>query len=264
MSKIHLFQEIFCDPNSHRMEEYIYCINKNIDNPSIEKIYLVYYIEEFNNNSFFFTNLINTRLKDASKVVLIPSFKPRFTFNDLHKYTSLLTPENTTIIVSNLDIFIPDTPAWRNIEEEFFSKVKNDGCLALCRVEYINDVWQYKEEEGWNRGEFADCWVFKTPLKFTSNDFLFDVAIGNAPSCDNFMFGFLSKHYKQVFNWADKYTVYHFDLIRKPNKILDRYNIMITNDKTLSIPDNEFSDTLLSPYNDWETILNNKFLQDEK
>jgi hypothetical protein len=246
------------------MEEYIYCINKNIDNPAIEKIYLVHNIEEYNSNPSFFTDLLNTKLKDVSKVTLVPSLNSRFIFNDLPKYVESLAPENAIVAVSNLDIFIPDIPAWKNIEEEFFSRVKNDGCLALCRMEYINDVWQYIEEAGWSRGEFADCWVFKTPLKFTSNDFPFDVAVGNAPSCDNFMFGFLSKHYKLVFNWASKYIVYHFDLVRKPKKLLDKYNIMVFNDKTLNIPNNEFSHTLLSPYYDWERILNRKFPQNEK
>lgn len=264
MSKIHLFQEIFCDPNPLRMEEYIYCINKNIDNPSIEKIYLVYNIEEYNNNLSFFTDLINIKLKNSSKILLIASPKPRLTFNDLPECVEALVPKNAIVAISNLDTFIPNTPAWGNIEEEFFSKVENDGCLALSRVEYINDVWQYREEVGWKNGEFADCWVFKTPLKFTSNDFPFDIAVGNAPNCDNFMFGFLSKYYKQVFNWANKYTVYHFDLVRKPKKLLNSYNIMILNDKTLNIPHNEFSSIVLSPYNDWETILNNKFLQNEE
>ena len=60
---LHLFQEIFCDPNPLRMEEYIYCINKNIDNPAIEKIYLVHNIEEYNSNPSFFIDLLNTKLK---------------------------------------------------------------------------------------------------------------------------------------------------------------------------------------------------------
>lgn len=258
---MHLFQEIFKDPNPDRMKEYIYCINKNIENSSIEKIYLVYNIDEFNDNISFFTDLIKYEFKDNSKIVLVPSLKSRLTFGDLSKYITLLVPENSIIAVSNLDIFIPDIPAWKNIEEEFFSKVNNEGCLALSRIEYINDVWQYKEEKGWERGEFADCWVFKTPLKFTQKDFSFDVAVGNAPGCDNFMFGFLTTKYKQVFNWAEKYIVYHFDLVRKPNKIIDRYNIMVLNDKTINLPNNEFSNTLMSPYFDWETTLNEKFNQ---
>jgi len=263
MSKIHLFQEIFYEANPLRLKEYIYCINKNIENPLIEKIYLVCSIDDFNNNTVFFNTILFPQFRDASKIMLVPSKKSRFTFNDLPKCIEALVPENAVVAVSNLDIFIPNTVAWKHIDKEFFSKVKNDGCLALCRVEYINDIWQYKEEAGWDRGEFADCWVFQTPLKFTQDDFPFDIAVGNALNCDNFMFGFLSKYYKQVFNWADKYHVYHFDLVRKPEKLLNKYNVLITNDKTLNIPNNEFSSTLLSPYNNWKEILNEKFPQNE-
>jgi hypothetical protein len=257
---MYLFQEIFYEKDPLRMEEYIYCINKNIDNPLIEKIFLVYDATEFSNNVFFFTNILSTRIKKNEKILLLPSLNKRFTFGFFALYANVLLPEGSIVAVSNLDTFIPDTPAWAEIEKEFFSIVKNKACLALCRTEYINDIWQYIEEESWKNGEFADCWVFKTPLNFTQKDFPFDVAVGNAPSCDNFMFGFLNEKYKKVFNWAEKYTVYHFDLVRKPSKLVNKHNIMITNEDTLHFPHNDYNSGRLSPYQDWEQILNNEFI----
>ena len=262
MSKLYLFQELFNEKDPLRLDEYMYCVNKNIDNTNIQKIYLVYHTEEFNSDIPYFTNLISNKIKKNTKVELIPSSDKRFTFGKFSELVSILLPEESIALVANLDVFIPEIPSWNNIDTEFFSVVKNDGCLALCRTEYINDVWQYREETSWKAGEYADCWIFKMPLKFTKKDFPFDVAVGNAPQCDNFMFGFLTSKYKRMFNWAEKYTVYHFDLVRKPKKVVDRCGVMMTNDKTLALPKNDMIKHV-TPYQDWSKMLQEDFIVPE-
>jgi hypothetical protein len=109
-------------------------------------------------------------------------------------------------------------------------------------------------------GEFADCWVFKTPLLFSKNNFPYDVPVGSAPGCDNFMFLLLKDIYKYVFNWAEKYKTYHYDIVRKPEIVINRTGKMIMNDDVVWIDrglfeSNDRSTYTLSPYYDWQNML---------
>jgi hypothetical protein len=259
-TKIHLFNEIFVEKNEERLNEYVFCINKNIDNPSIEKIYLVCNNNLYENNIGFFENLFQKKLNQNTKVTLILDENKRFTFNNFINYTNRLLEKDTIAMVSNLDIFIPNTDNWQNIEKNFFQYTKNKCCMALSRTEYVNDSYSFRDERAWKSGEFGDCWIFKTPIQITENDFPFEIPVGSAPTCDNHMFLIMGNTHERVFNWAEKYIIYHLDLIRKPDVLEKKAGRMIINDDVVNLKNNYFDGIppekwKITPYQDWDRFI---------
>lgn len=259
-NKIIVFCEIFVEKNELRLEEYLFCIKKNIENPSVEKIFLVCNNLVYSNNLEYFQHFIQTRLNNSSKISVILENSTRFTFNNFIKYTQNLVAIDKVVVVMNLDIFIPVTDEWKTVKQNFFNRLDNQVCLALSRTEYINDVLQFRDERAWERGEFADAWCFKTPLHITEDDFPFTIPVGSAPTCDNFMFLILGKKYKKVFNWAQKYTIYHHDFVRKPETAVSKEGRMILHDDVVQLDHKllknyDETEYLNSPYQDWEEIL---------
>lgn len=260
-TKIILFNEIFVEKNELRLDEYIHCINKNISNPLIEKIFFICNSTLYENNINYFNNFFNKKIIPNTKVNLIlDKDNKRFTFNNFINFCKLLVPENTIVAVSNLDIFIPYTDNWKNLEKDFFSITNNECCLALSRTEYINDTYSFRDERAWNSGEFADCWVFRTPLKIKEEDFPFQIPVGSAPTCDNHMFLIMGNTHEHVFNWADRYITYHYDLIRKPDVLEKKSGRMIMNDDVVTLDPNFFEKKAqntwkISPYQDWNLLL---------
>jgi len=268
-TNITLFNEIFVEKDELRLNEYVYCINKNIDNKLIEKIYLVCYRELYEKNKKYFDLFFNYKLKPNNKISLILDDKnKRFTFNTFMDLSKNLVGDNKIVCASNLDIFIPETEEWSNLEKDFFSITENECCLALSRTEYVNDSYSFRDEGAWDRGEFADCWVFKTPILIKSNDFPFEIPVGSAPTCDNYMFLIMNNTHKEVFNWAQKYITYHYDLIRKPDVLEKKSGRMIMNDDIVELPQNLFESSekekwTITPYQEWDKIFND-FVIDKK
>lgn len=260
-TKIHLFNEIFVEENEIRLQEYVFCINKNIENPLIKKIYLVCNKDLFQQNKKYFSDLFENKITTNTKIELILDNKKRFSFNTFLEYTKKIMKENEIAVVSNLDIFIPHTENWKNLEKEFFQSTGNDCCLALSRTEYVNESYSFRDERAWKSGEFADCWVFKTPIKLNQTDFPFEIPVGSAPTCDNHMFLIMGKTHKKVFNWAEKYTIYHLDLIRKPDVLEKKSGRMIMNKDVVQLEEKFFEkipqdEWKITPYQDWEKIIN--------
>lgn len=267
-TKMTLFNEIFVEKNDLRLNEYVYCINKNIQNKFIKKIYLVCNKDLFSSNREYFRILFEEKIIENTKVVLLLEDKKRFTFNSFLNYSKKLLRENEIVAVSNLDIFIPQTIEWKKLEQDFFQHTKNEGCLALSRTEYVNDNYNFRDERAWKSGEFADCWIMKTPIKISETDFPFEIPVGSAPTCDNHMFLIMSNTHKKVFNWADKYVVYHYDLIRKPDVLEKKAGRMIMNEDVVKLEEKFFekipeSKWKITPYQDWEKTLN-KFKLENK
>jgi hypothetical protein len=259
-TKIELFNEIFVEKNLDRLNEYVFCINKNIENPSIEKIYLVCNKDLYETNIEYFEDLFQNKIKENTKINLILEENKRFTFNNFIYYTKKILQKGTIAVVSNLDIFIPNTENWKNLEKDFFQYTENDYCLALSRTEYINDSYSFRDERAWKSGEFADCWVFKTPIKISENDFPFEIPVGSAPTCDNHMFLIMGNTHEKVFNWAEKYIIYHLDLVRKPDVLEKKSGRMIMNDDVVKLKENYFDKIppekwRITPYQNWDRII---------
>lgn len=252
---LYLCVEFFKEKNPARLKEYIFAIEKNLSRSFIDKLVLCCSNDEYNADKDFFENHYeNFRSKYGDKLVLVKFDGKRFTFNTLFEICKWF-PDGTICCTANLDIFLDDSDAWRNVSTEFFEVVGNRACLALCRTEYINDVFEYRIESAWNTGTFCDFWGFRTPLPFKPEELLYTVPVGNAMTCDNKMFYFLSTKYQKVFNWAEKYKIYHIDLVRKPETLVTREAQIISNDASMDMISVNYPLKDIIPYQDWETQL---------
>jgi len=261
--KINLFQEFFVESNPDRLQEYIFCINRNLSNSSIRKLYLVVYEEDYNNSKNYFDDILQNKLIQNDKIILLKNDNKRFTFNKLVDFAKTFFKDGSIVMAANLDIFIPDTEDWKNLHRDFFSATDKKICLALARTEFVNDNHTFIDEVAWNNGEFSDCWCMITPFQIDHSDFPYEVPVGFAPSCDNHMFIILGNKYEQVFNWAEKYRIYHYDIVRKPEVVNTRRGRMIINEKTYVLPSynsgfikQNINKANLSPKHDWQSIFN--------
>ena len=236
--------------------------------PFVKKIFLLIDTNEYYRHKSILDNII--KYINSEKVVLIEhsdaSYNERITFNTIlfeivpdFVYNGIIE-HDSVIGLTNLDIFLEDSRDWENVDLEFFKPTDNKACLALSRIEYVTDDFKFRNEEAWKLGCFCDAWFMKLPLKIDEDDFILGnnkyptiIPLGNAPGCDNAMFEILSKKYK-VFNWAEKYVIYHFDVARKPSVKQGIPADMIINEKCITLNINaSFS---ISPYKNWEQYLN--------
>lgn len=258
---INLFQELFFEKNSERESEYLFCINKNLDNTYVNKIFFVINQDDYNENKLYFDDLLNKKFTNPLKVQYIFSQEKRFSFNQMVEFSTKYVSEDSIVMVSNLDIFVPQIDSWKNIYDEFFKSTDKSVCMALARTEYLNDTTTWIDEVAWDRGEFADAWIFMSPLKIKPSDFPITVPVGNAPSCDNYMFLLLSNSYDYVFNWADKYKIYHYDICRKPEVVRTKRSKIVMNDSSVTLPQDIFKNTdqkkfMISAKGDWQEVFN--------
>ena len=247
-NKILLFQELFYEKDKKRLEEYIFCINKNLENQNIEKLYFFY---DKNDEIKEKIKDIEKKFCNLDKIIYVENENERLTFNYLFNYINKNIEQDKIIAITNLDIFLSEEENWTTLRTDLFDYTNNKVCLTLARYEYINEKQIYKENKSWLRGEFCDSWIFKTPLKIESSDFHLTIPVGNAPSCDNHIWKVLKNKYT-IINWAEKYKTYHYDYVRKPEKIKNIHNTIIKNDKTVSLPSECFN---ITPYKNWEEII---------
>jgi FkbM family methyltransferase len=260
--KINLFCEIFVEKNFERLKEYVYCINKNIKNSNIKKIFLVCYEDLYYSNIEYFENLFTNLIHPNLKIKLIlDSNNKRFTFNKFTEICKDYFEDGEIVATTNLDIFFPDDDVWKNIDKDFFIPTRNTCSLSLSRTEYINDDYTFIDQGAWERGEFADAWIFKTPLKLKENSFPCLVPVGSAPTCDNYMFYIMNQEYKKVFNWGGKYKIYHYDLCRKPQVLKEKSGNMILHDDVVELDINWLNSKpeelwRVYPLKNWDLELN--------
>ena len=258
---IYLFQELFKEKNPERETEYLFCINKNLSNPIVNKIFYVLNEDEYNENKEYFDRLKSTYFVNPHKVEFIISNQQRFTFNQMVDFSKIYVKENRIVLVTNLDVFIPESEDWENIYDDFFMSTDKSVCLALSRTEYSDEKTQWIDKIAWGNGEFADAWGFLSPLKIKPETFPFQIPVGNAPSCDNYMFLLLGMSYEHVFNWADKYKIYHYDICRKPEVVSTQRSKMIQNDSSVVLSKDylhsfESSKYMIKAIDDWQTLFN--------
>jgi NAD+ synthase len=258
---INLFQELFVEKNSERAAEYLFCINKNLENPHVNRIFFVINEQEYSDNKEYFDNLLKVKFSTPSKVQFIFSNDKRFSFNQMVEFSKIYVEPDRIVMVSNLDIFIPQIDSWGNLYDEFFKSTDKSVCMALARTEYLNDETTWIDEVAWDRGEFADAWIFMSPLKIKSSDFPITIPVGNAPSCDNYMFLLLSNSYDYVFNWADKYKIYHYDICRKPEVVRTKRSKIVMNESSVTLPQDIFKNSdqkkfMISAKGNWQELFN--------
>lgn len=237
--KKYIFINYFSDPNPVRREEYLYCVDKNVTCPFIDKVFI--FVESESAKKDIPPN-------EKIEFLHIPT---RMEFKDIINYTKDHVEDDSIIIILNLDVFIDNSKEWANIDRDFFEVGYPSKGLVAKRHNLDENMNTWIEEYSWKKGEFCDAWVLKTPLHpdFLKEDFNF--CIGNAPQCDNTMMYLMSK-YTHVFSWGSKYKIFHYDVCRRTEyKSGVIYNS--TTDLRPSKRKNEHID--IPAHQDWDQLL---------
>ncbi len=158
---MYLLTPYYTSTESARNLENAFCLEQNILNPQIQRIYL--FLEQPDG-----PDLSNFPAGLQDKVVLVPIGRRPF-FSDLFSYANALDEEGIKII-ANSDVFFDGTLA---LVESCLSKY---DVLALTR-------WDLKGEgslEFYNSFKSQDCWIFRKQIPVETGRFY----IGY-PGCDN-------------------------------------------------------------------------------
>ena len=169
---ITLLINYFNHPNTSRRDEFIYCLNKNNDNPLITKV--IVFVDGLTDYQF---------IRGYDKFTPI-QYSGRASYKDFFEYANTYNTGMT--IVSNLDIYFDNTL------EKLSNYNFDNTVLALSRTDLISTCSQ-------------DAWIFKTQLNTAGFDC--DFHLGN-PGCDNRIAYELHKNY-DVINACFQIKIHH-------------------------------------------------------
>jgi hypothetical protein len=162
----------FYIPNSQvREKEINKCLQKNCQNPHIEKIYLL-------NDRTYDLPLDPEFTIKVEQVVINPDPSYKLRFDDAIKFINSNLQEKICIL-SNSDIYFDKTLGKINnqtISNNVYALLRYDEC------EEKDDVHSLYSKDGQPRADSQDCWIFKTPLKV--NPKLLNFEFGTL-GCDN-------------------------------------------------------------------------------
>ena len=175
---VNLFTSIYTDKSPIRQKELIYCLNKNIDNPHINKIYL--FVDGF------------VELPESDKLVTIEFQRP--TYRDFFNLIDrTVTSREDISIVANTDIYFNHTLSSLTLYER--------QCIALSR-------WDDKPGglKLHNERFSQDVWIFRGKMR---NVNFCDFFLG-IPGCDNRIAYELNSAGYAMFNPASRIQAIHY------------------------------------------------------
>ncbi len=169
--KIVLITSLYNETVFERQQEYIDCLNKNINDHNIDKIHIFYdNSKDKKNNNVIFETIKDLNL-DKSIINKRPNFRQIFNFVNSHYPDHL-------IVIANADIYFDETLNLVN------SIDFDTTFVALTRWNIINPKglldYQPFHVEGSPVLYSQDVWIFKTPIK---NLDIFKIELGTA-FCD--------------------------------------------------------------------------------
>ena len=173
-----LYTSYYQDKNSVRQKELVFCLNQNIENPLINKIYLLVEGE--------------VDIPKSDKIITLPSERPTYRhFFDL--VNRKVQSENEISIICNSDIYFNHTLMLLDLQPR--------QCVALSR-------WDHKPEglRLHNERYSQDTWIFKGHIR---NVRFCDFYLG-IPGCDNRIAYELNRAGYRLFNPATKIQSIHY------------------------------------------------------
>ena len=200
---IYIIAQFFIHRNSMRQREIMYCLRKNLENPLIQKIYLL-------NERIYSPNELGLTKKEMKRVKQINiqhriTFRDIFDFIDREKIEGFVVALNSDIMVDSSIMKIKQSPAFQT----------HPTLVATLRYEYT-DVYvpfdtNCKQSKIFGpRGDSQDSWIIHSrhnvPVEHRN---LFAFEFGK-PGCDNkvaYLFHFLNYH---VYNDPLNIKTYHY------------------------------------------------------
>jgi len=159
--KFKLITTLYNETNPIRAQEYIACLEKNLQHQDIDDICVLYDTGKDSQNST--ENYVYTFLKNNN--IKIITIQDRPTYGYCFDIANTLFP-GSKVIISNADIYFNDTLSLLN-DYDLTNKF-----LAITRW----DFFQTNEAS-------QDVWIFSTPIKHFARD---DFKLG-IPGCDNYI-----------------------------------------------------------------------------
>jgi len=189
-------------PNAKRQKEIDYCLQFNLDNPAISAIHNLMEIG---------TNL--PECFDKHKKI-ITSIYERIKYSTCFEYMRTNLKVGDVAILCNNDIFLnmEENNPWNFIKQDFFEANSSQKVLNLSRHEY--NLSGEVERTGNYSSYSSDGWVVQLPL-LEIPDCAFHVGTLFADWAIAGRFRDAKYH---VYNWADKYVIYHLDNVLNRKK----------------------------------------------
>ena len=258
--------QYYNDKDPERQKEYDYCLEQNLANPAIKKIYNI--IEK--------ETIVPLKFLHHKKMITFPidykksskNLPGRLTFNYVFEYARNHIPKNEVVATLNLDIFIQHSQEWLNIKRDFFDKNKRKKVLCLSRINCIAKShlengalilsskipsWWYKFSCDTWPGASSDAWIFMNPIDMEDCNF----CVGNSIMMDGALhYRFKDNNY-QIYNWCEKYKIFHYDICRGHNDIPNNGKIIPTCDPEGRLAYNR-GGLEVPPIQNWEGILANE------
>lgn len=194
-----LFQSYYNPKNKDRKKEIEYCLKRNLENPSIEKIVL-------------FIDNENVKYPKHEKIEVFGLESQHLTFAEVFTYACKLHKDSICCLINN-DIFL-DHEAFSNMSE-IQNLVENNVVLSLSRHEYNIHTKISERDENFARLLFAhtqDAWVWKAD--FVPKDSNFNVGTLGSDNAINHR---LRESERIPINLGAKYKVHHVDAVRGKN-----------------------------------------------
>jgi hypothetical protein len=179
-----LFITFYLSTNSMRHRELVTCLQNNIRNSFITKIYVLA------------ENGFNSPLLRNSKIVLIKLGR-RPTYKDFFNAVNRYTRKSDISIIANNDIYFDHTL-------KLIDKIDmRNTCLALTRWNILpNGIAQLSPDSELKSSQ--DTWIFLGPVKPTVSNFLVGL-----PGCDNRIAYELEQAGYKLFNPCKSIKTYH-------------------------------------------------------
>jgi hypothetical protein len=187
---------LYTETNEKRMNEYLFCLQKNLDNIDIGRIIIFY---ELINESDILLQKVLSLLRKQDCIVYI---KKRPTYEQIFNYCNENFP-NKIIILTNSDIYFSKSKGLNLLQNYDYT----GKCVILTRYNDLQYMQNFKsmnsltiEHEGLKlrsenmAGYSQDTWIIKTPIKMNH---LMNLEMGIV-GCDNFIANSLSKNYKII------------------------------------------------------------------
>jgi len=215
VDSINIFCQFFVHPNSERHNEIKTCLQNNVKNKYITKIYLL--------NEKIYTE---EELGVSSEKIIQIDIKKRLKFQDVFEYINNNNIKGYNAII-NSDIFFK-----KSIKNLFKSDIHiNKKMYALLRYEYDVSKPDEPAKLFGHRGDSQDTWIIHSNFSVGKKESkIFNFEFGK-PGCDNKMIYLMSVLGYKVINDPEYIKTFHIhtsnirgytsdDRVQKPYEIL--------------------------------------------
>lgn len=200
---IHLIIQYCHHSNPERQKEYDLCLEWNLKNKAISKIY---HLTESNSEN---ENFIPEKFRKNPKFEIHPlgrwmRFSDIINFGNQHL-------SGKVVGTCNLDIFLDNS--YQTNWEEMERILEKRFVLCLSRHEYLGFEQFDPQLEELGYSNCQDAWFWKSPLNIPNQNIDLNFEIGLL-GCDNAFAERLLKMNYHPLNLRDQFKIYHYDIAR--------------------------------------------------